>query len=144
MNDVLSRKVSVLYSISDDYYELSVETALRFGYKRITEGNYPFYRDECFVRYGKVWIHDLDELMTRMGITETDHPKLKNYNLRDYDKFQGELQDRELERFKIDCENHRLDQLENERQFLETTYPNFDEMSEYDQQYLRSRYRNKH
>lgn len=130
-----------MYSITDDYYELSVEAALRFGYRRITEGNYLFYRGECFVRSGKVWIHNLSQLMRHLNIESETHEKLKNYNLNDYFKFIGELQERENIRDQIELENIRFEMMENEREYLESNHCDFDEMSEYDQEYLRSCYR---
>lgn len=132
-----------MYSISEEYYLLSVETALRFGYKRITKANYPLYRGECFVRYGKIWIHDLTQLMEHVGMTSTNDPRLKKYNLNDYYKFQDEILEREIARCEDEYESFLFDELENEREYLETTHPNFNEMSEYNQEYLRSLYRDK-
>lgn len=133
-----------MYSITDEYYAISVEAALRYGFKRITKGNYPFYRNECFVRNGKIWIHDLDELMEHIGITSIDDVRLNKYSLHDFFRFDAELQNIAYLRENYEWENLRFQMMEEEREYLERNHCNFDEMSEYDQEYLRECYRDKH
>ncbi|WP_445405041.1 hypothetical protein [Acinetobacter vivianii] len=132
-----------MYSISDADYEISVEGALRYGYKRVTKANYPLYRNECFVRHGKIWIHHLGELMNHIGITSIDDVRLNKYSLSDFFKFEAELQYREYMRDQHEWENLRFQMMEEEREYLERNHCDFDEMNEYDQEYLRSCYRDK-
>lgn len=123
--------------MNDHDYEISVKDALRFGYKRATSPEHACYRGECFVKDSLFWIHALEALKLKLEVETDEAVKAKKYNLDDYNNNQSEKLESENILLKSESEMIKFKQDEAIREELESI-PDFEDMSEDAQEYLRS------
>ncbi len=60
-------------------YQTSVELALHLGYEEIDEPQ--AFKGRYFIKNGKKWIHDIEALMSHLGISQLSELEYLGYDL---------------------------------------------------------------
>lgn len=69
-----------------DGYDKSEKRALKKGYKEVFQYN-KARKDRYFIKKGKKWIHNIEALKVRLGITKDKKLKKKGYDVKAYYKY---------------------------------------------------------